>query len=610
MALPNLKSQALWLQQARKKNEMGEQAVSDKQIVNSLIQQHPEFSQPFNRLVTSTKDHPLSATKFLNYTFYGDSDYAEPPPPPKRLSLNGLVNSDYLQNGDPTRSSTADLQGYIGKPEGVLGAVGAGLKGGLLGSKDIAVNAAKSGYEMLNHPVQTFVSAAAIPAGGVEEALAWLGEDMISNFNQLRGGDGTLSERQKAPMTPEREQFRSAMKTMGITDLLHGIFSGDKEKVITGADTALNFAYQHPLETGLMAEGAARGFNKITGKKGMKAPVPSELGGKIIGGVKGAGKAVIEKIPGVQGAKNFMAERTAEIKATEAANTAYKQEAAKPKTHEDLSVPSRSTSMDIEAAKNRTAIIENGKIIGYKPNSEISATLKKVVTDPNNVPQSLGEIQSAKGTLSETARAELTKQTAGKIHEFQTKRYQDAAIKNVRKTLSEAMQTDEAKIAFDDAELPKVQQKAAVVENKYAEFLRQSAGEAEVAKLDLRQWLDRQIPDSAYSKSLAELPVATRSLIVFRRALSVSIDASAKSIGGNYAKIMKEITNLYGAEETVSTHIPKPETLMQRYTLPGEQVLPNEVPPTVGEMVKTGAKKLIKPALKGAGFGLGAGLLP
>ena len=90
----DFKSQASWLDQARKMNDRGEQAVSDNQIVDALIQQRPELSQSYSRLRQTTKDHPESATKFLNYTFYGDANYAKPIEPPKPLHLGGLVSTE------------------------------------------------------------------------------------------------------------------------------------------------------------------------------------------------------------------------------------------------------------------------------------------------------------------------------------------------------------------------------------------------------------------------------------------------------------------------------------------------------------------------------------
>lgn len=588
--ITDFKSQASWLDQARKMNEKGEQAVSDNQIIDALIQQRPELSQPYSRLKKSTKDHPLAATKFLNHTFYGDANYAKPVQPPKSLSLEGLVDTSYLNQSDPSRYSTQDLQSAIGKPEGAIGAVVSGIKGGVVGGAQTTYNVGKSVYDMVNHPIDTIKGAAAVTAGGIEESLTRL----------LRGiGLPDVD-------TPERQQFMQFMRSTGAADLIHGAMTANPDQALTGADTALNFAYQHPLETAMVAEGGVRGVNKVTGKN---LTTPLEAGQAITNTVKGAASKAAGKIPGVQSVKDFSANRKAQIDTTKAANQEYLQEASRPKTYDDISAPARTKTADIEASKSGTAIIEKGKVIGYKPDAEVSSTLKRVVTDPNNVPQSLGEIQKAKGSLSESARAELTKQNAGKINEFQTQRYQKPAIKEVRKTLTESMQTDEARLHFDEAELPKVQNTASILENKYAEFLRQT-GEKEVAKLDLRQWIDKQIPNSSYSKSLAELPVATRSLVVFRRALSNAIKQHAKAVGGNYAKFMDEITNLYKAEETVSSHIPKPETLMERYTLDPKVKLPNEVPPTVGEMVKTGAKKLVKPALKGAGFGIGAGLLP
>ena len=275
MNFDEFKSQASWLQQARKKNETGEQAVSDRQIMNTLIQQRPELSQPYNRLVKSTKEHPLAATKFLNYTFYGDANYEEQAAPPKSLSLGGLVKTDtsYLDTSDPSRYSIQDLQSTIGKPETIDEGIRAGIKGGVVGSLHTGYNVGKSIVDLATHPVSTLMGAAAIPAGGVEEALAWLGEDMIKQFT----GE-PVPEDKKAPMTPERQQFRDLMQNTGITDLLSGIFSGNKDKVIIGADTALNFAYQRPLETALVAEGGVRAMNKATGKA---IPTPLEVGGKI-----------------------------------------------------------------------------------------------------------------------------------------------------------------------------------------------------------------------------------------------------------------------------------------------------------------------------------------
>lgn len=294
-----------------------------------------------------------------------------------------------------------------------------------------------------------------------------------------------------------------------------------------------------------------------------------------------------------------------EIAKTKAANEAYLQELNRAKTAEDISVPARSTANDIIAAKKKTAIIKDGKIIGYKPNEDVATTLKQVVTDPNNIPQSLGEIQDAKATLSDQARAELTKQGAGKIHEFQTARYQNAAIKDLRTVLSDAMETPENQLHFvDDKEMAIQQKIASQLEQRYKANLA-ATGEKEIAKLDLRQWIDKQIPDVAFSKDLAELPPNTRSLVTFRRALSDSIDENAAKIGGSYGKQMKQISNLYKAEETVATHMPKPENLMQRYNVSGDINLPNVVPPTAGEVAKKAVKGVAKRALLGTELGLG-----
>lgn len=169
---------------------------------------------------------------------------------------------EYMKVSDPTRFSTQHLQSAIGKPENIDEALTSGIKGGVVGSVQAGYNMVKTGVDLVKHLPSTLVGAAAIPAGAAEETLA-------------RIFDPFLSDAHKAPDTWERQQFMSLMKSTGIADIIHSVTSGNADQAITGADTALNFAFQHPFETAALAEGGVRGVNKVTGKD---ITTPSQLG--------------------------------------------------------------------------------------------------------------------------------------------------------------------------------------------------------------------------------------------------------------------------------------------------------------------------------------------
>ncbi len=289
------------------------------------------------------------------------------------------------------------------------------------------------------------------------------------------------------------------------------------------------------------------------------------------------------------------------------ANAGYQDAIAKSKTTMDLAQP-KLVGDAIDQAANDKILAEDGEghVTGYSGSTPkqdaIAAELDKVPgIDPTKPGASIAATKEQIGTLSDQARSELTMQ-AKQQPIFQTKAYQDTAIKDVRSTLSDAIQTPENSTLFDDTEMKQVQRISNVAENKYAEFLKAANGEKEVAKLDLRQWLDKQVPDASWNKDLAELPLRTRTYRIFRGAISDSLDAGAQKIGGTYQPIMDRISNLYKGLDSMRTHLPNSQqSLVDQFTVPGKQELPNEVPLKPKELLKVGAVKAAK--IGAAAFG-------
>ena len=184
--------------------------------------------------------------------------------------LNLQQNPSYLETSDPSKYSTQDLQNVIGKPEGMIGAVGKGILGGVVGAGQTAYNIGRNAYNAVNHPLDTLVSFAALPAGAIESGLAAV-------------TDPFLSPQHQAPMTWERQQFQGLMKGSGISDVASGVATMNPSKVLAGVDTGINFAYQNPDVAALTAEGAARGINKMTGSN---ITTPLEAGGQLVQSAK------------------------------------------------------------------------------------------------------------------------------------------------------------------------------------------------------------------------------------------------------------------------------------------------------------------------------------
>ncbi len=297
------------------------------------------------------------------------------------------------------------------------------------------------------------------------------------------------------------------------------------------------------------------------------------------------------------------------------ANTGFQEAVAKPKTTMDLAQP-KLVGDAIDQAANDKILAEDGQgnVTGYSGSTPkqdaIAAELDKVPgIDPTKPGASIAATKEQIGTLSDQARSELTMQ-AKKQPLFQTQKYQSAAIKDVRSTLSDSIQTPENSTLFDDTEMKQVQKISNVAENKYAEFLKNANGEKEVAKLDLRQWLDKQVPDASWNKDLAELPLRTRTYRIFRGAISDSLDAGAQKIGGTYQPIMDRISNLYKGLDSMRTHLPNSQqSLVDQFTVPGEMKLPNETPLSPGKLAVKGIKKAASLSAKGAAVGVGLGHL-
>lgn len=294
-----------------------------------------------------------------------------------------------------------------------------------------------------------------------------------------------------------------------------------------------------------------------------------------------------------------------------AANEAYQTAASKAKTTLDLAQP-KLTGDAIDKAAEDSILAEDGKgnVTGYSGSTpkqkEISSELSKVPgINPDKPGASIAATKKQIGSLSDQARQELTMQ-AKKNPVFQTQKYQGDAIKEVRTALSKSVQTPEVQALFDDSEMGRVQKISNITENKYSEFLKNANGEKEVAKLDLRQWLDKQVSEPSWNKELAELPVATRTYRIFRSAISDSIDEGAKKIGGTYQPIMDRISNLYKGLDSMRTHLPNSQqSLMDQFKI-GERELPNAGPQSRKEAVKdlgiSAAKKTGKAALSVIGL--------
>ena len=429
----------------------------------------------------------------------------------------------------------------------------------------------------VTHATQPIWNLASAVTGGLEDAAQAVGKYL---------GDSSVGQSLKAAITntlaPAHE---AAMQSLGSL-----ITAAKAHTSAPTVETAK--AVAQAIQDSLNAYGAFEGVSK--GLDTAKARVNSNTEIPLPKVMTDAARAV-KDAPGNIMNKFRDIDPAAEAAKTEA-NAQYRAEISKPKTAEDISVPARTLANDLEASKNKTAIIQDGKVIGYKPNADVAATIKGNVTDPNNIPQSLGEIQDAKGKLSDQARAELTKQTAGQIGEFKTQRYQNAAVKDLRGVLTNTIENEDNQVHLvGDGDTP--QKVASLLESKYQKLLSQS-GEKEVAKLDLRQWLDKKIGGKNFGKDISELTPNVRSMVLFRRALSDSLETNAKAIGGQYQSIMDQVHNLYGAEDTVGSHLAKPETIEQRFTVPGEQKLPNEMELTNKEYVKGVGKSLGKAVLK------------
>lgn len=204
------------------------------------------------------------------------------------LNLSSTSKS-YLETSDPTKYSTQDLQNVIGKPEGMIGAVGKGILGGVVGSAQAIYNMGRNAYNLVDHPLNAITAVPAIAAGAVEEGLAGL----AAGGYKLATGN-TIPDKYAAPETGSREAFRGFSKSIGLTDVTKGIVNLDPSQVLTGVDTGINFAYQNPDVAATTAEGAFRGINK---KFGTDLTTPIEAGGKMVNAAKGIAPKVSNFLP-------------------------------------------------------------------------------------------------------------------------------------------------------------------------------------------------------------------------------------------------------------------------------------------------------------------------